>query len=89
VQPQTWHPARRIEAGQPIGGDSQPPAFALDVDVDDASGEVDRSEAALEHRYAPFPRRLAGERKTGCQHEERQRRLARPSMPAQEGAPTD
>jgi hypothetical protein len=69
------------EAEQRIGHDDDAPAALERVDIDDAAGQGDRPDAALQHRRAPLPARLLHDREAGAAKSQGDRGVA-PYRPA-------
>lgn len=72
---------RRVEPGQLVGRDNDPPAAVERVDIDDAASDRDRPEAAVEHRRRALAPGLADQREAGGGEREA-RRGAAPHRPA-------
>src|SRR5205085_9475233 len=66
----------RSEARQRIGRDDDAPAAVEQIDIDDAPGQRDRPDTALQHRRAALPPRLLHDREPGGAKGEHDRGVA-------------
>jgi len=66
----------RGEARQGVGRDDDAPAPVEQIDIDDAPGQRDRPETALQHRRAALPARLLHDREPGAAKGEHDRGVA-------------
>jgi hypothetical protein len=89
VQAQAVRLTGRVEPGQEIRLDNDPPALLGQIDVDDPSGEGERSKVPLQHRRLPLPGGFAHQRKAGGKGRERERSLAPSRMTTQRAAQGD
>ena len=76
MKPQAVRLTGRFESRHGIGRDDDAPAPLGQIDVNNASGEDEWSEVALQHRRPPLPGRLAHQRNTGGEDGKSERRFA-------------
>ena len=72
VQAKTPGLLLRVEAGQRIGGDDDPPSLVQEVDIDDPPGDRHRPEVSLEHRRFALQCGHSDQPETGGEDAQRQ-----------------
>ena len=83
MKPQAARLITRFKPSHGIGRDDNAPALLRQIDVDDPSGDGERSEVALQHRRLPLPGGFAHQCTAGGESRQRECDLAPPRMPAQ------